>query len=447
MGKLFGTDGIRGIVGEDLTHELALKVGEASAYVLGEEFDNITVLIGRDTRISGQMLASAIASGLMSQGANVIDLGIIPTPAVSYLVKKYGATMGVMISASHNPSEYNGIKLLNSEGFKLPDETEFEIEKYLLGKAVPSTTKVGTLSTCDTGVEDYVNYVAETSKSINENLKIVVDCAYGSASVTAPPLFEKLNLKPTIINYKFDGYNINDKAGSTHLEGLIKRVKELGADIGIAYDGDADRCLMVDEHGELVDGDKIMAISSLYLKENNKLSNDTLVGTVMSNLGLVKFCEQNGIHYEATKVGDRYVLEKMLECNYNIGGEQSGHIIFKDFANTGDGELTSIQILNIVTEKDNKLSELAKVMTTYPQVLINVKVREEGKQKYENDSEISKQIKSVEKALNGDGRVLIRPSGTESLIRVMIEGINQDEINEMAKSIADIIEEKYGLKN
>ena len=204
---------------------------------------------------------------------------------------------------------------------------------------------------------------------------------------------------------------------------------------------------MVDEHGELVDGDMIMAISSLYLKENNKLSNDTLVGTVMSNLGLVKFCEQNGIHYEATKVGDRYVLEKMLECNYNIGGEQSGHIIFKDFANTGDGELTSIQILNIVTEKDNKLSELAKVMTTYPQVLINVKVREEGKQKYENDSEISKQIKSVEKALNGDGRVLIRPSGTESLIRVMIEGINQDEINEMAKSIADIIEEKYGLKN
>lgn len=447
MGKLFGTDGIRGIVGEDLTHELALKVGEASAYVLGEEFDNITVLIGRDTRISGQMLASAIASGLMSQGANVIDLGIIPTPAVSYLVKKYGATMGVMISASHNPSEYNGIKLFNSEGFKLPDETEFEIEKYLLGKAVPSTTKVGTLSTCDTGVEDYVNYVAETSKSINENLKIVVDCAYGSASVTAPLLFEKLNLKPTIINYEFDGYNINDKAGSTHLEGLIERVKELGADIGIAYDGDADRCLMVDEHGELVDGDKIMAISSLYLKENNKLSNDTLVGTVMSNLGLVKFCEQNGIHYEATKVGDRYVLEKMLECNYNIGGEQSGHIIFKDFANTGDGELTSIQILNIVTEKDNKLSELAKVMTTYPQVLINVKVREEGKQKYENDSEISKQIKSVEKALNGDGRVLIRPSGTESLIRVMIEGINQDEINEMAKSIADIIEEKYGLKN
>ena len=447
MGKLFGTDGIRGIVGEDLTHELALKVGEASAYVLGEEFDKITVLIGRDTRISGQMLASAIASGLMSQGANVIDLGIIPTPAVSYLVKKYGATMGVMISASHNPSEYNGIKLFNSEGFKLPDETEFEIEKYLLGKAVPSTTKVGTLSTCDTGVEDYVNYVAETSKSINENLKIVVDCAYGSASVTAPLLFEKLNLKPTIINYEFDGYNINDKAGSTHLEGLIERVKELGADIGIAYDGDADRCLMVDEHGELVDGDKIMAISSLYLKENNKLSNDTLVGTVMSNLGLVKFCEQNGIHYEATKVGDRYVLEKMLECNYNIGGEQSGHIIFKDFANTGDGELTSIQILNIVTEKDNKLSELAKVMTTYPQVLINVKVREEGKQKYENDSEISKQIKSVEKALNGDGRVLIRPSGTESLIRVMIEGINQDEINEMAKSIADIIEEKYGLKN
>ena len=444
MGKLFGTDGIRGIVGEDLTHELAMKVGEASAYVLGKK-DNLVVLIGRDTRISGQMLASALSAGLMSQGAKVIDLGVVPTPAVSYLVKKYKASMGVMISASHNPSEYNGIKLFDGEGFKLPDATENEIEKYLLGKAVPTTTKVGTYEVCDTAIDDYTDHIVKSAKKISKDLKIVVDCANGSASTTAPILFDKLGLDVVLINYEYDGYNINDKAGSTHLEGLVKKVKKLKADVGIAYDGDADRCLMIDENGELVDGDQIMAISALALKKNKKLTNNTLVGTVMSNLGLVKFCEHNDIDFIATKVGDRYVLEKMLECNYIVGGEQSGHVIFKDFANTGDGELTSIQILNTMSKDVKKLSLLASVMKRYPQVLINVKVKEEAKGQYENDGDVTEVIQKIEAELAGEGRVLIRPSGTEALIRVMIEGLEQKVIDKQAKEIADVIKKKFGV--
>ena len=444
MGKLFGTDGVRGIVGEDLTHELAMKIGEAAAYVLGGKKD-LVVLVGRDTRISGQMLASALSAGFMSQGAKVIDLGVVPTPAVSYLVKKYNASMGAMISASHNPSEYNGIKLFDGEGFKLPDAVENEIEKYLLGKAVPTTNVVGTYEVCDTAVDDYVEHIVETAGDINKNLKIVVDCAYGSASATAPLLFNQLGLDATFMNFDYDGYNINDNAGSTHLEGLIKMVKKEKANIGIAYDGDADRCLMIDETGNEVDGDQIMAISALALKRNNKLTNNTLVGTVMSNLGLVKFCEANDIDFVATKVGDRYVLEKMLECNYIIGGEQSGHVIFKDFANTGDGELTSIQILNILSDAGISMSEAASVMKKYPQVLINVKVREEAKGQYENDQQVTDVISEVEKELAGEGRVLIRPSGTEALIRVMIEGLEQEDINKKAKRIADVIKKRFGV--
>ena len=444
MGKLFGTDGIRGIVGEDLTHELAMKVGEASAYVLGKK-DDLVVLVGRDTRISGQMLASALSAGLMSQGAKVIDLGVVPTPAVSYLVKKYKASMGAMISASHNPSEYNGIKLFDGEGFKLPDATENEIEKYLLGKAVPTTTKVGTYEVCDTAIDDYTDHIVKSSKSISKDLKIVVDCANGSAATTAPILFDKLGLDVILMNYEYDGYNINDKAGSTHMEGLVKKVKKLKADVGIAYDGDADRCLMIDENGELVDGDQIMAISSLAMKNSKKLTNNTLVGTVMSNLGLVKFCEQYGIDFVATKVGDRYVLEKMLECNYKVGGEQSGHVIFKDFANTGDGELTSIQILNTMTKEGKKLSELANIMKRYPQVLINVNVKEEAKGQYENDGDVTEVIQKIETEMGGEGRVLIRPSGTEALIRVMIEGLDQKVIDKQAKEIADVIKKKFGV--
>ena len=444
MGKLFGTDGIRGIVGEDLTHDLAMKIGEAAAYVLGGKKD-LVVLIGRDTRISGQMLSSALSAGFMSQGAKVIDLGVVPTPAVSYLVKKYNASMGAMISASHNPSEYNGIKLFDGEGFKLPDAVENEIEKYLLGKAVPTTNVVGTYEVCDTAVEDYVNHIVDTAGKINKDLKIVVDCAYGSASATAPLLFNQLGLDATFMNFENDGFNINDNAGSTHLEGLIKMVKKEKADVGIAYDGDADRCLMIDETGEEVDGDQIMAISALSLKKKKKLTNNTLVGTVMSNLGLVKFCEANDIDFVATKVGDRYVLEKMLECNYIIGGEQSGHVIFKNFANTGDGELTSIQVLGMLSDSKGSMSSLASVMKKYPQVLINVKVREEAKGQYENDQQVTDAINEVEKELAGEGRVLIRASGTEALIRVMIEGLDQDDINKKAKKIAGVIKKRFGI--
>ena len=444
MGKLFGTDGIRGIVGEDLTHDLAMKIGEAAAYVLGGKKD-LVVLIGRDTRISGQMLSSALSAGFMSQGAKVIDLGVVPTPAVSYLVKKYSASMGAMISASHNPSEYNGIKLFDGEGFKLPDAVENEIEKYLLGKAVPTTNVVGTYEVCDTAVEDYVNHIVDTAGKINKDLKIVVDCAYGSASATAPLLFNQLGLDATFMNFEYDGFNINDNAGSTHLEGLIKMVKKEKADVGIAYDGDADRCLMIDEDGCEVDGDQIMAISALSLKKKKKLTNNTLVGTVMSNLGLVKFCEANDIDFVATKVGDRYVLEKMLECNYIIGGEQSGHVIFKNFANTGDGELTSIQVLGMLSDSKGSMSSLASIMKKYPQVLINVKVREEAKGQYENDQQVTDAINEVEKELAGEGRVLIRASGTEALIRVMIEGLDQDDINKKAKKIADVIKKRFGV--
>lgn len=444
MGKLFGTDGIRGIVGEDLTHDLAMKIGEAAAYVLGGK-KGLVVLIGRDTRISGQMLSSALSAGFMSQGAKVIDLGVVPTPAVSYLVKKYNASMGAMISASHNPSEYNGIKLFDGEGFKLPDAVENEIEKYLLGKAVPTTNVVGTYEVCDTAVEDYVNHIVDTAGKINKDLKIVVDCAYGSASATAPLLFNQLGLDATFMNFEYDGFNINDNAGSTYLEGLIKMVKKEKADVGIAYDGDADRCLMIDEDGCEVDGDQIMAISALSLKKKKKLTNNTLVGTVMSNLGLVKFCEANDIDFVATKVGDRYVLEKMLECNYIIGGEQSGHVIFKNFANTGDGELTSIQVLGMLSDSKGSISSLASIMKKYPQVLINVKVREEAKGQYENDQQVTDAINEVEKELAGEGRVLIRASGTEALIRVMIEGLDQDDINKKAKKIADVIKKKFGV--
>lgn len=446
MGKLFGTDGIRGVAGKDLTVELATNVGRASSYVLGKNKKNITVLIGRDTRISGCMLTHAIASGLIEYRAHVIDLGVIPTPAISYLVKKYKATMGVMISASHNPYMDNGIKLFNGEGFKLADAIEDEIEKYLLGESLPENTEYGSYEYNEDGINDYVDHVLKCATQKDSKLKIVVDCANGAASRTAPLIFEKLGYNVTFINNKYDGYNINKDAGSTHLEGLIKKVKSLKADLGIAYDGDADRCMFVDNTGTVIDGDFVMAIAGKHLKEHGKLNGNTIVGTVMSNLGLRKFCEKEDINFVATKVGDRYVLEYMLEYGHIIGGEQSGHIIFKEYANTGDGELTSIMLLNIIIYEGKSLHELASVMESYPQVLVNVKVTKEGKTLYNEDTLVSSKITEVETKLNGDGRVLIRPSGTENLVRVMIEGKNQKEIDKYANDIADVIRNKYGVE-
>ena len=433
--RLFGTEGVRGIVNKDLDIFLATKIGVSAAYVLGKN-KKIKVVIGRDTRISGEMLSFAVTSGLLSMGAEVIDLGIVPTPLVSYLIQKYNADMGVMISASHNPSEYNGIKLFNNLGMKLSDEIEDEIEANL---NIMPDKEIGSYYVEENACIDYIDHLKSTV-SLKGNLKIVVDCANGSASTTAPTLFKELGFDPIIINNKYDGLNINYKCGSTHLEMLKEEVWKNKADLGIAYDGDADRCLLIDEDGNTIDGDTILAINSLYLKENYKLKNNTLVATVMSNLGLRNFCKKHDINFVSTKVGDRYVLENMIENDYILGGEQSGHIILKDDANTGDGELTSIKTLEILENKNISLSELSKIITIYLQVLINVEVTKEIKENYKNDTNLNNLITSIEEELKDNGRVLIRPSGTENKIRIMLEGTNIEDITKKANIIKEAIE-------
>ena len=443
MGRLFGTDGARGIAGGELTADLAMKIGASAAYVLGES-KKIKVIVGMDTRYSGDMLACAVNAGLLSMGADVIFVGVVPTPAVSFLVTHLNADMGVMISASHNPAKYNGIKLFNNKGYKLADEIEEKIEHYILDEELPECTNIGRYERDENLKNRYINFLYSLANDYN-GLKVVVDCANGSASATAPTLFEKLNVNAEIIFDNPDGVNINDNCGSTHLDALISKVKEVQADLGIAYDGDADRCLFVTNDGDVIDGDYVLAICGKYLKEKGKLNNNAIVGTVMSNLGLRKFCESENINFVATKVGDRYVLEEMLDKDYVMGGEQSGHVIFKEYANTGDGELTSLMVLNILSERQCKLSELASVMDKYPQVLVNVNVTREGKALFGEDDEINVLIKKYEDELNGDGRILIRASGTENLIRVMIEGKNTEEISRMANDIADLINKKFGI--
>lgn len=443
MGRLFGTDGARGIAGSELTADLAMKIGASAAYILGEN-KKIKVIVGMDTRYSGDMLACAVNAGLLSMGADVIFVGVVPTPAVSFLVTQIKADMGVMISASHNPAKYNGIKLFNNKGYKLADEIEGKIEHYILDEKLPECTNIGRYERDENLKNKYINFLYTLANDYN-GLKVVVDCANGSASATAPTLFEKLNVNAKIIFDNPDGVNINDNCGSTHLDALISKVKEVQADLGIAYDGDADRCLLVTNDGAVIDGDYVLAICGKYLKEKGRLNNNAIVGTVMSNLGLRKFCENENINFVATKVGDRYVLEEMLNKDYVIGGEQSGHVIFKEYANTGDGELTSLMVLNILSERKCKLSELLSVMDKYPQVLVNVNVTKEGKTSFGEDAEINVLIKKYEEELNGDGRILIRASGTENLIRVMIEGKNTEEISRMANDIADLINKKFGI--
>ena len=443
MGRLFGTDGARGIAGSELTADLAMKIGASAAYILGES-KKIKVIVGMDTRYSGDMLACAVNAGLLSMGADVIFAGVVPTPAVSFLVTHLKADMGVMISASHNPAKYNGIKLFNNKGYKLADEIEEKIEHYILDEKLPESTNIGRYERNENLKNKYINFLYTLANDYN-GLKVVVDCANGSASATAPTLFEKLNVNAKIIFDNPDGVNINDNCGSTHLDALISKVKEVQADLGIAYDGDADRCLLVTNDGDVIDGDYVLAICGKYLKEKGRLNNNAIVGTVMSNLGLRKFCESENINFVATKVGDRYVLEEMLNKDYVIGGEQSGHVIFKEYANTGDGELTSLMVLNILSERKCKLSELSSVMDKYPQVLVNVNVTKEGKTSFGEDAEINVLIKKYEEELNGDGRILIRASGTENLIRVMIEGKNTEEISRMANDIADLINKKFGI--
>lgn len=449
MGKLFGTDGIRGIANKELTAELAFKTGQSGAYVLTKTAARRPrILIGKDTRKSGDMLEAALTAGLCSMGAKVIPLGVIPTPAVAYLTRLYNADAGVVISASHNPCEYNGIKFFNGEGYKLSDEIENEIEEYIEGKKVidelPTHGKVGYVSANHNAVEDYVSFAISTIDTNLEGLKIAIDCANGASYQTAFKALNKLGANVEAIHNTPDGVNINDKCGSTHMKSLQDYVVSIGADIGIAFDGDADRMLAVDEKGNLIDGDQIMAACAYHMMQEGKLKKNTLVSTVMSNLGLFISGEKLGINIPRTKVGDRYVLEEMLDKGYCLGGEQSGHIIFLDYNTTGDGLVSALQFLSILKKTGKKASELASIVTVLPQALVNAKVKLENKATYMNISEIAEEIEKLEKEFAGEGRVLIRPSGTEPLVRVMIEGKDQDYITKKATELAALIEKLCG---
>ena len=450
MRKYFGTDGIRRIANTELTPELVYKVAKSGAYVLSKHTNHVpTILIGRDTRLSGTLIESAMVAGFLSYGANVKLLGVIPTPAVAYLTRKLKADASVVISASHNTFEFNGIKFFSNKGMKIPDLLEEEIEEVMESGKIEELTavrdKIGVYENCENLIDEYVyffrkNFDTNMDKINREDFVIGLDTANGATYKVAEKIFTSLGIRYKIINNNPNGININDKCGSTHIEFLQKYVVENNLSMGFAYDGDGDRCLAVDEKGNLIDGDKIMAIISKYLKEKGKLLKDTIVATVMSNLGLHKYAEKNGLKLEQTQVGDRYVLEEMLKNEYNLGGEQSGHIILLDYNPTGDGILTSIMLIQAVLESNKKASEIAEIIKLYPQVLVNAKVNSEKKYDYDKNEEIQNAIKELEKEFDGNGRVLIRPSGTEPLVRVMIEGENQQDINKKAKEMAKLIE-------
>jgi len=442
MGKLFGTDGVRGIVDKDLTKELAYKIGASVARVLKKELnkDKLTFLIGSDTRESKDMLSNAVKEGVASEGCEIVDIGVLPTPGISYLTEDKGFDGSFIVSASHNPSEYNGIKVLDKDGCKLSEALEEACEEIILNDFRPSDEHIrGEIKEDSSFEEDYIKHLASTIDADISGIRILVDTANGAAYDTANKMFTMLGANFDIINNTPDGININKNAGSTHIKGLQEKVVEGKYDIGIAYDGDADRCILVDELGNEIDGDFIIAITGNELKKEGKLTNNTLVGTIMSNLGLIKYCKENDINFIPTKVGDKYVLDEMMKHNYIIGGEQSGHIIFKELANTGDGELTSLQILNIMAKTGKSLSELASIMRKYPQVLVNVKTTKEGKELYEKCEDIQELKKQYEEEIKDRGRIVLRPSGTENLIRVMMEGDNIEEITRICNEFADYI--------
>ena len=452
MRKYFGTDGIRRIANTELTPELVYKVAKAGAYVLSKHTDHTpTIFIGRDTRISGTLIESAMIAGFLSYGANVKTLGVMPTPAVAYLTRKFKADASVVISASHNTFEFNGVKYFSNKGMKIPDGLEEEIEEVMesgkLEELTASNDKIGVSENREDLLEEYVFFFRKIFEDkmldyLDDNFRVVIDTANGATSKVAPKVFKALGINYDVINDSPDGININKECGSTHIENLAKVVVEKGYNLGIAYDGDGDRCLCVDEKGNIMDGDIILAITSKYLKEEGRLKNDTIVATVMSNLGLKKYCKENGLNFVQTNVGDRYVLENMLENGYNLGGEQSGHIIFLDYNPTGDGILTSLMLTEILLNKKKKASELASIITIYPQVLVNAKVSGDKKYSYMEDEVIKAKIEEIEKEFADSGRVLIRPSGTEPLVRVMIEGENQEVLDKRAHELADLIEER-----
>ncbi len=440
MARLFGTDGVRGIAGVDLTSLLAMKIGIGTASVLTKDKEDVKIIIGNDGRESSDMLVSGVCAGLTSVGVDVIDVGMIPTPAISYLVKYYGYDAGIMVTASHNSYEYNGIKIFDGNGYKLPDDLEDEIEDYVISDKKKGTKKLGRITKYNNAVEDYVNYLVNCSKCEMYNLHIAVDTANGASSITCGKLLNRLGIKYDIINSNPDGININHNCGALHIDSLCKYVVDNKLDGGVAFDGDADRAIFVDENGCVIDGDYVLAILGLELKNNNKLNNNAIVGTVVSNLGLIKFCENNDINFIATKVGDRYVLEELNTNNLSLGGEQSGHIIIKDLSNTGDGQLTAITVFNILASSGKKFSELKSIMSKYPQVTKNTRITPSKKNQFYTNEDIKNIISEISDKIKDRGRVVVRPSGTEPLVRVMVEGEDILEIEEYAQKIAFIIE-------
>ena len=446
MGRLFGTDGVRGIANEELTPLLAMQLGQAGAYVLTKEkAHKPTIMVGCDTRISGDMLANALMAGACSVGANCVYVGVIPTPAVAFLTQKYKVDAGVVISASHNPVEFNGIKFFDGNGYKLPDELEDEIEGLIrdgmTGVNFPTGPAVGKVKYRTDAREEYINHAIQAVPVELNGMKIVVDCAEGAAYYTSVEALKELGAGIVAIHNNPDGTNINANCGSTHMEELQARVVYEKAHIGLAFDGDADRLLVVDENGRIVDGDQIMAIVGNHMKSHGKLKKDTIVATVMSNLGFFLMGKENGLTIEQTKVGDRYVLERMKEIGASLGGEQSGHIIFLDENTTGDGLLSALHLLQVMVDTGKSLSELAQIMEVLPQALVNAKVANHKKEKYMEYPVIAEAIRKLEAEFAGEGRVQIRPSGTEPLVRVMIEGKNQQVISEEAEKLANLIQD------
>lgn len=444
MARLFGTDGVRGIANKELTCSLAYRIGKAATQVLSTGKQKKPLfLIGLDSRISGDMLQSAITAGILSEGGDVMQLGVLPTPGVAYLVRKYNAAAGIMISASHNPAEYNGIKIFSGNGFKLPDETEDEIERLTNSTMLSTSSRIGIIRPSGNAVRNYIDFLKSTVPRDFQGISIALDCANGATSHIAEAVFAELDATVCVTANEPNGLNINHNCGSTHPETICEFTKKSGSHIGISFDGDGDRVLFSDETGTPVDGDQILAILAKNMQKNGTLKRNTVVSTVMSNFGLTLFGEQNGIHIKQTNVGDRYVLEKMLQSGYNLGGEQSGHIILLDHNTTGDGILTALQLVTTLMQTATPLSTLARTLTKLPQVLINARVKNENKELVLKNEAVLELVENITIKLFRKGRVLVRPSGTEPLFRVMIEGENPEEIQQYAKQIATLIEETF----
>lgn len=446
MARMFGTDGLRGVANTELTCDMAFKLGQASAKVLTGAVHKAKILVAKDTRISGDMLESAMLAGICSAGAEASMLGVIPTSAVAHLIRYYEADAGVMISASHNSVEYNGIKFFGGKGYKLPDDVEDSIEKLVLSEEMnrnlPSGTDVGRIVKLKKAKDEYADFLKSTIDTDLKGIKVVLDCANGAASEIAPRIFESLGATVYPFYNVPDGTNINDNCGSTYPAQIATKVRELGADIGLAFDGDADRLIAADEFGRIIDGDRIMAICANDAKQRGMLRKNTIVATVMSNLGLELGMNKLGINVIKTNVGDRYVLEKMLSDDYNFGGEQSGHIIFLDYNSTGDGILTGLQLLSVMKRNNVRISSLAGIVDILPQVIVNAKIKSENRELFASDEEIADSIAALEKEMQGHGRVLVRPSGTEPMIRVMLEGQDIKDIEQKAVTLAKLIESK-----